>query len=134
MHEELSLIRAASAIARHAPRIPFLKFGEGVEQLAVAYRKKGATIEDDACDGSFQALQTGLYQRFRKITGSHEGFTWMRVCSIEEDEIRDVFAERFNAMSHVEIESIPLDASFQVMQYEGASERATRRRAGSLRP
>jgi hypothetical protein len=127
MHDESSIERAASAIARYAPQIPFLKFGEGAEQLALAYRKKGAVIEDEACDENFKALQTGVYRRFRKISGDREGFTWMRMSSIEEDEVRDALIERFNAMSHVDIESLPLDAAYQVMQYQEATKRQAAR-------
>ncbi len=127
MHDESSILRAASAISKYAPHIPFLKFGEGPEQLALAYRKKGTTIEDEACDHNFEALQTGMYRRFRKISGDREGFTWMRMSSIEEDDIRDALIENFNAMSHVDIESLPLDAAYQVMQHQEATKRQTAR-------
>jgi hypothetical protein len=129
MHDESSIERAASAISKYAPQIPFLKFGEGEDQLVLAYRKKGAAIEDEACDQDFEALQTGVYRRFRKISGGREGFTWMRLCSIEEDDIRDALIERFNAMSHVDIESVPLDATYQVMQYQEATKRHATRSA-----
>jgi hypothetical protein len=127
MHDESSIERAASAISKYAPQIPFLKFGEGPEQLALAYRKKGAVIEDDACEDAFEALQTGVYRRFRKISGGREGFTWMRMSSIEGDDIRDALIEHFNAMSHVDIESLPLDAAYQVMQYQEATKRQAAR-------
>ncbi len=127
MHDESSIDRAASSISRYAPQIPFLKFGEGPEQLALAYRKKGTVIDDDACEEEFEALQTGVYRRFRKISGDRDGFTWMRMSSIEEDDIRDALIERFNAMSHVDIESLPLDAAYQVMQHQEATKRLAAR-------
>jgi hypothetical protein len=127
MHDESSIERAASAISRYSPQIPFLKFGEGADQLVVAYRKKGAVIDDEACDEPLEALQTGVYRRFRKISADREGFTWMRMSSIEEDDVRDALIERFNAMSHVDIESLPLDAAYQVMQYQEATKRQAAR-------
>lgn len=132
MHEEQSLTRAASAIARHAPRIPFLKFGEGSGQLALAYRKKGAVIEDPDFDFACETLQTGIYRRFRRVSGDTEGCIWMRISSVEEDEILDALSETFNSMSYVDIESLPMDAGFQVMQYEDAADRSSRRQAGGL--
>jgi hypothetical protein len=129
MHDESSIERAASAISKYATQIPFLKFGEGADQLVLAYRKKGAVIEDEACDDDFEALQTGVYRRFQKFTGARESFTWMRISSIEEDEIRDALIERFNAMSHIDIESVPLDAAYQVLQQQEANKRLAARSA-----
>jgi hypothetical protein len=51
----------------------------------------------------------------------------MRMSSIEEDEVRDALIERFNAMTHVDIESLPLDAAYQVMQYQEATKRQAAR-------
>lgn len=132
MHDATSLNRASDAISRHIRRIPFLKFGEGDTQLVLCYRKKGQVIEDDACDMDAEALQTGVFRRFRKISNGTEGFTWMRISSIEEDEIKDALLETFHSMSYVDIESLPLDAAYQVMQHEEATARASRRRGPSL--
>ncbi|NTF17219.1 hypothetical protein G6L37_02085 [Agrobacterium rubi] len=131
MHEQTSLLRAADAISRHISRIPFLKFGEGENQLVLCYRKRGQIIEDEECDSDSEALQSGVFRRFRKISGDVEGFTWMRISSISDDEILDALIERFHSMSHVDIESLPLDAAYQVMQYEQATSRAARRRSPS---
>jgi hypothetical protein len=131
MHEQTSLAAAARAIAKHAPRIPFLKFCDGASQLTLCYRKKGERIADPDWDMDAEALQSGVYQRFRRISGDTDGFTWMRISSIEEDEILEALRERFLSMSHVEIESIPLDASWQLMQHEQAAVRAGTRRGYS---
>jgi hypothetical protein len=132
MHDESSIERAASAISRCAPKIPFLKFGEGADQLALAYRKKGGIIDDEACEEQFEALQTGIYRRFPKISNGREGYTWMRISSVEGDDIRDALSERFQAMSYVDIESVPLDAAYQVMQWEEVTKRQSSRRTFGL--
>lgn len=127
MHEESSISRAVGSIVRLLPKIPFLKFGDGPEALVLAYRTKGATIEDDECDMDFQALQSGVYQRFRKSSGTTETFTWMRIGFLNETDVRDALIEKLNSMTFVEIESIPLDAGWQTMQWDEAQEKSAAR-------
>lgn len=100
--------------------------------LTLAYRKKDATIEDPDCECDFIALQPGVYQRFRKISGATEGFTWMRIGSLTEEEIRGALIEKLNSMSYVEIESVPMDAGWQVMQWEEVKENSAARERRSM--
>lgn len=132
MHEETSIARAVDALLRSLPRIPFLRFGDGADTLALAYRKKGALIEDPDCDQDFEVLQPGVYQRFRKVSGAVEGFTWMRIGALAEEDLRFSLIERLNAMSYVEIESLPLDAGWQVMQWEEAAQKNADRSRRSM--
>lgn len=127
MHDPVSLTRAADAISRHIRKISFLKFGEGEDQLMLCYRKRGEVIGDEECENEAEAIQSGVFRRFRKTTNGEPGYVWMRISSTDSDEIMDALEERFHSMSHVDIESLPLDAAYQVMQHEDAKAAATRR-------
>lgn len=139
MHSEIQLDRAADAIARNIRGIPFLVFGEGAEALKLCFRKRGEEIHDADFmddDEAAEALQSGVFRRYRSTTDGVEGYRWMRMCGPNRDEIKFGLRETFLRMTHVEIESIPLDVSWQTLQWEQAGERAARRerRAGSTGP
>jgi hypothetical protein len=130
MHSESQLNRAVDAIARNIRDIPFLVFGEGTDALKLCFRKRGEEIHDDDImddDEAAQALQSGVFRRYRTTKDGVEGFRWMRMCGLDRDEIKFGLKETFLRMTHVEIESVQLDVAWQLLQWEQASERIARR-------
>lgn len=130
MHSESQLDRAAGSIARNIRNIPFLVFGEGDEALKLCFRRRGEEIHDPDCmaeDEAVEALASGVFRRYPSIKDGVPGFRWMRMCSPDAEEIKFSLRETFLRMTHVEIESVPLDVGWQLHQWEESSARTTRR-------
>lgn len=132
MHSETQIDRAVDAIARNIRNVPFLQFGDGDRALKICFRKRGEEIHDSDImeeDEAAEALETGVFRRYATQRNGVSGFRWMRMCKLDRDEIKFGLKETLLGMTHVEIETMPLDVAWQAMQWEQASERIARREA-----
>lgn len=137
MHSETQLDRAVGSIARHLRDIPFLTFGEGQQALKLCYRKRGEEIHDPECmqeDEAVQALQAGVFRRYRTTRDGIEGWRWMRMCSLDTQELKFSLRETLLRMTHVEIESVPLDIGWQAHQWEEIRKNEERRERRAAAP
>lgn len=137
MHSESQLDRAAGSIARNIRNIPFLVFGEGDDAIKLCFRKRGEEIHDPDCmgeDEAVEALSSGVFRRYPSVKDGIHGFRWMRMCSPDPEEIKFSLRETFLRMSHVEIESVPLDVGWQVHQWEEVGSRTARHQERAAGP
>lgn len=110
--------------------IPFLKFGEGPEALVLAYRKRGAEIDDPECDQLFVAMDDAVYKRCIKESGGERTFVYLAYSPLEADCLDDALAITFDSLSYETMEILPMDAAHQSMQWENTQARQERRDRG----
>jgi hypothetical protein len=110
--------------------IPFLRFGEGEEALVLAYRRRGAEIDDPECDQLFVAMDDAVYKRCVKESGGERSFVYLAYSPLSADHLDDALAATFDSLSHETMEILPMDAAHQSMQWENAQDRSERRERG----
>lgn len=107
--------------------IPFLKFGEGDDALVLAYRKRGAEIDDPECDQLFVAMDDAVYKRCVKESGGERSFVYLAFSPLAADHMDDALAATFDSLSYETMEIMPMDAAHQSIQWENAQVRSERR-------
>jgi hypothetical protein len=107
--------------------IPFLKFGEGDDALILAYRKRGAEIDDPACDQLFVAMDDAVYKRCVKESAGERRFTYLAYSPLDADYLDDALAATFDSLPFDTMEIMPMDAAHQSIQWENAQARSERR-------
>lgn len=121
-------IRAVrSIVTSFQAGIPFLKFGDGADALVLAYRRRGAEIDDPDCDQLYVAMADAVYKRCIKISGGEKSFTYMAYSPLSADHLDDALAATFDSLPFETMEIMPMDAAYQLMQWENAQAREERR-------
>jgi hypothetical protein len=103
--------------------IPALKFGEGENALVLCRRRKGEEIEIDN-ENAVEALTDAVFKRCLKVVGEARSFTYLAVAPFYPDG--DDLAVYLEGLDHETLEILPMDAAYQVMQFEAAEARQRR--------
>jgi hypothetical protein len=119
---------AARAIRRgFESGIPFLQFSEGESAVVLCRRRAGEEIEHRDCEFIVEALDDGVFKRFRKQSGEKTSFIFMGVAPYSPGD--EWLEHLLDGLDDLSLEVLPMDVAHQVMQFEAAQARQNAREA-----
>jgi hypothetical protein len=119
MRDREMAVRALNRALNAAPAIVSLEIGGISTRLVQLVR--GQILDDDDCEESVQALESGIFRRYRTERNGVPGLKWLRLCSTGEHEI-DRFLEHLvgvQTLSSEDLGTIAVTAAFRSAMVRG---------------